>query len=114
MATPSEFIGKTIRSLLTATRQKSMRKRDHRSRPQLEFLQERAVPANPAIGDIFYIEMENHNLTQPTGLSGPIEQLKNNPAAPYLNKLMTPGDPNAAQTAYANNYYNVLFDNPAK
>ena len=54
--------------------------------------------------------MENHNLTQPSGLTGSPEQLLGNPAAPYLNSLMTPGNPNAAQTSYASNYYNVLHN----
>ena len=51
--------------------------------------------------------MENHNLTQPPGLVGEPQQLLGNPAAPYLNSLITPGNPNAAQTSYASNYYNV-------
>src|SRR5215471_13856472 len=55
---------------------------------------------------VFYIEMENHNLTQPGGTPSP-EQLQGNPAAPYLNSLMTPGNPNAAQTSWASNYLNV-------
>src|SRR5262245_60101185 len=82
--------------------------------PTLELLEARIVPsANSALGDIFYIEMENHNLTQPSGLSGSPEQLLNNPAAPYLNSLMTPGNPNAAQTSFASNYFNVEFNNPS-
>jgi hypothetical protein len=56
--------------------------------------------------------MENHNLTQPSGPSGP-QQLQGNPAAPYLNSLMTPGAPNALQTSFASNYYNVEFNNPS-
>jgi hypothetical protein len=56
--------------------------------------------------------MENHNLTQPSSVTSP-QQLLGNPAAPYLNSLMTPGNPNAAQTSYASNYYNVLFNNPS-
>ncbi len=36
-----------------------------------------------------------------------LEQLMGNPAAPYLNSLMTPGNPNAAQTSWASNYYNA-------
>jgi hypothetical protein len=56
--------------------------------------------------------MENHNLTEPNGLNpallgGVPEQLLNNPAAPYLNSLITPGNPNAAQTSWASNYLNV-------
>jgi len=58
------------------------------------------------IDDVFYIDMENHNLTQPSSVTSP-QQLQGNVAAPYLNSLMTPGNPNAAQTSWASNYYNV-------
>ena len=30
-----------------------------------------------------------------------------NPAAPYVNSLVTPGNPNAAQVSYATRYYNA-------
>jgi hypothetical protein len=79
--------------------------------PTLEVLEERAVPSNnKTLGDIFYIEMENHNLTQPTGLNGSPEQLLGNPAAPYLNSLMTPGDKAAKYTSYASAYYNAGYN----
>src|SRR5262249_14780545 len=39
------------------------------------------------------------------------QQLLGNPAAPYLNSLMTPGNPNAAQTSFASNYFNAAFNN---
>jgi hypothetical protein len=58
------------------------------------------------LGDVFYIDMENHNLTQPSSVTSP-QQLLGNPAAPFLNSLMTPGNPNAAQTSFASNYQNV-------
>ena len=91
-----------------------MRKQDRRCRPQLEALEDRTLlSATTALGDVFYIDMENHNLTQPSGLTGSPEQLQGNPAAPYLNSLMTPGNPNAAQTSYASNYYNADYNNPA-
>jgi hypothetical protein len=78
----------------------------------LEALEVRTLPSiNPVIGDVFYIEMENHNLTQPSSVTSP-QQLLGNPAAPYLNSLMTPGNANAAQTSYASNYYNVEYNNP--
>jgi hypothetical protein len=90
-----------------------MRARPPSSRPSLEALEVRALPSvNPIIGDVFYIEMENHNLTQPSSVTSP-QQLLGNPAAPYLNSLMTPGNPNAAQTSYASNYYNVEYNNPS-
>jgi phosphatidylinositol-3-phosphatase len=95
------------------TRRNGMRVRPSSFRPSLEALEVRALPSiNPVIGDVFYIEMENHNLTQPSGVTSP-QQLLGNPAAPYLNSLMTPGNPNAAQTSYASNYYNVEYNNPS-
>ena len=85
-----------------------------KARLTLELLEDRTVPsANSALGDVFYIDMENHNLAQPSGLSGSPEQLLDNPAAPYLNSLMTPGNLNAQQTSFASNYYNVEFNNPS-
>ena len=74
------------------------------------------------IGDVFYIYMENHNWTQPNGnVTAPgatsgnlstIQQVYGNAAAPYINSLVTPGNPNAAQSSYASQYFNVLA-NPA-
>jgi len=58
------------------------------------------------LGDVFYIDMENHNLTQPSSVTSP-QQLFGNPAAPFLNSLITPGNPNAAQTSWAGNYLNA-------
>lgn len=74
-----------------------------------------ALPAHAGkIQTVFYIDMENHNLTDPnpSGAIGGTQlapaQLMGNVAAPYLNSLMTPGNPNAAQTSWAGNYKNVL------
>lgn len=65
------------------------------------------LAAHPATaGGIFVIAMENHNFTQPIPTNSP-EQILGNPAAPYLNSLITPGNPNAAQVSYAVNYYNT-------
>ena len=63
------------------------------------------APAQP-VGNVFLIAMENHNFTQPNPTNSP-QQIFGNPAAPYLNSLITPGNPNAAQTAYAVAYYNT-------
>ena len=57
-------------------------------------------------GSIFYILMENHNLTQPTNITSP-QQILGNPAAPYINSLMTPGNSNAVQTSWATMYFNA-------
>lgn len=58
------------------------------------------------IGDVFVIAMENHNFTQPNPTNSP-QQIFGNPAAPFLNSLVTPGDPNAAQVSFATAYYNA-------
>jgi len=57
-------------------------------------------------GSIFVIAMENHNFTQPVPTNSP-QQILGNPAAPYLNSLITPGNSNAAQVSYALNYLNA-------
>lgn len=58
------------------------------------------------IQTVFVIAMENHNWTQPSTETSP-EQIFGNPAAPYINSLVTPGNPNAAQVSYASNYLNA-------
>jgi hypothetical protein len=60
------------------------------------------------IGDVFYIALENHNFTQPTGLTTTPEQLLGNPAAPFLNSLVNGASPFSAQVSYASNYQNVV------
>ncbi|HEY1496277.1 MAG TPA: alkaline phosphatase family protein [Candidatus Solibacter sp.] len=57
------------------------------------------------IQTVFVIAMENHNWTQPASQSSP-GQVFGNSAAPFINSLVTPGNPNAAQTSYASNYLN--------
>jgi hypothetical protein len=65
-------------------------------------------PAHPpqGIGTVFVIAMENHNFTQPPTQTNP-PQILGNPAAPFMNSLTTPGDPNAAQASYATAYFNA-------
>src|SRR5271165_6133576 len=58
------------------------------------------------IQTVFTIALENHNFTQPNPTSSP-QQILGNPAAPYINSLVTPGNPNAAQVSYASNYLNA-------
>lgn len=65
------------------------------------------LAAQPAhAGSIFYILMENHNLTQPNPTNSP-DQILGNPAAPYINSLITPGNSNAVQVSYATQYFNA-------
>jgi hypothetical protein len=61
------------------------------------------------LGDVFYIDMENHNFVQPDSVTSP-QQLLGNPAAPFFNSLITPGNPNAAQTSYAGNYQSAAVN----
>ena len=60
----------------------------------------------PQVGNVFVILMENHNFAQPNPASSP-QQILGNPAAPYMNSLITPGNANAAQVSYATAYYNT-------
>jgi hypothetical protein len=70
------------------------------------------------IKKVFVIAMENHNWTQPTNqFSGPIQQIFQNPNAPFINSLvngtavvMINGHQVniSQQTAYAANYHSVL------
>src|SRR5205807_608486 len=59
-----------------------------------------------SIQTVFVIAMENHNWSQPAGQASP-GQILANPAAPFINSLITPGNPLAAQVSYASNYQNV-------
>ncbi len=66
-----------------------------------------SVPATAGkIGAVFVIAMENHNWTQPNNQTSP-GQIFGNIAAPYINSLVTPGDPNSAQVSFASNCQNV-------
>jgi hypothetical protein len=58
------------------------------------------------IGTVFVIAMENHNFSQPPTQTNP-QQILGNPAAPFMNSLITAGDPNAAQVSYATAYFNA-------
>lgn len=83
-------------------------------------LADRSVQAGQ-IKTVFVIALENHNWTQPNGnvdnSSSTLEQIKGNPAAPFINSLVN-GTARAiingvpmdisAQVAYAERYHNVL------
>src|SRR5262249_36930696 len=64
----------------------------------------------PSIKTVFVIAMENNNWTQPTNqFPGPIQQIFQNPAAPFINSLVNGTAANISrQVAYATNYRNVL------
>ena len=61
------------------------------------------------IKTIFVIPLENHDLVQKNPTGNP-QQLLGNPACPYFNSLITPGNPNAVQTAYATHYYSAAIN----
>jgi hypothetical protein len=56
---------------------------------------------------VFVIAMENNNWNQPVGVNNGLQPILGNPAAPFINSLVTPGNPNAAMVSYASNYLNV-------
>lgn len=58
------------------------------------------------VGTVFVIAMENHNFTQPNPTNNP-QQIFGNPAAPFINSLITPGNSNAAHVSFAAAYYNA-------
>ena len=64
------------------------------------------------IGNVFYIMLENHNWIQPNGNVDPatttIQQIKGNPAAPFINSLIDPNSPMSADVSYTNRCYNPL------
>ncbi len=66
----------------------------------------RATPVLQQVKTVFVIAMENHNFRQPSPLTSP-QQIFTNPAAPYINSLITAGNPNAAPVSYATKYYNA-------
>lgn len=62
--------------------------------------------AAPQVKTVFVISLENHNWTQPSSMTS-LNQIFGNPAAPFINSLVTPGHANAAQVSYASAYHNV-------
>ena len=77
-----------------------------------------AEDGKDGIKTVFVIAMENHNWTQPANqFTGGIQQIFQNPAAPFINSLVN-GTATAVvngrtiniseQTAFATNYRNVL------
>ena len=62
--------------------------------------------ASAQVTTVFYILLENRNWTENETSGG--AQILGNPAAPFLNSLVDPSNPNSAQVAYASCYHNVL------
>src|SRR5262252_9488301 len=63
-----------------------------------------------SVKTVFVIAMENHNWTQPANqFSGPIQQIFQNPNAPFINSLVNGSAVGISrQVAFAANYHNVL------
>ncbi len=61
------------------------------------------------IKTVFIIPLENHDLVQSDPTGDP-QQLLGNPACPYFNSLITPGNSNSVQSAYATHYYSAALD----
>ena len=62
-----------------------------------------------SIKTVFIIAMENHDLVQKNPTGSP-QQILGNPAAPYFNSLITPGNPNAVQTAWATHMFSCAIN----
>jgi hypothetical protein len=61
------------------------------------------------VKNVFVIAMENHNWTQPANqFTGGIQQIYQNPSAPYINGLVDGTSDISDQVAYAAAYHNVL------
>ncbi len=63
-----------------------------------------ALTVLQSVKTFFIIAIENHDLVQPNPTGSP-QQLLGNPACPYFNSLITPGNSNAVQVAYATHYF---------
>ena len=68
-----------------------------------------ALATLQSIKTVFVIAMENHDLVQKNPTGNP-QQILGNPAAPYFNSLITPGNPNAAQTAWATHMFSCAIN----
>jgi hypothetical protein len=65
--------------------------------------------AQGTIGDVFVIAMENQNATVSGVNASGLNPIYGNPAAPYINSLITPG-PNAQYTSYSSAYHDVVVN----
>jgi hypothetical protein len=66
------------------------------------------------IKKVFVIAMENHNWTQPSTQTNP-QQIFQNPAAPFINSLVSGTSGISSQVAFANGYINAAVgDHPSE
>jgi hypothetical protein len=68
-----------------------------------------ASSAYAKIGDVFVIAMENQNAIVDGQNNSGLNPIYGNPAAPYINSLITPGNPNAQYTSYSSAYHNIIY-----
>lgn len=60
------------------------------------------------VNTVFVIAMENHNWTQPVTVPGGIQQIFQNPNAPFINSLVNGTSAISPQVSYATAYHNAL------
>jgi hypothetical protein len=72
-----------------------------------------AGAASAQVKTVFVIAFENHNFMQPAAYTG-TNQILGNPAAPFINSLITPGSANAAMVSFASAYGNVPGVHPSE
>ena len=62
-----------------------------------------------SVKKVFVIAMENHNWTQPDHqFNGKIQQIFQNPSAPFINSLVDGTSDISKQVSYATAYHNAL------
>ena len=69
-----------------------------------------SAQAQGKIGDVFVIAMENQNSTVNGVNTSGLNPIYGNSAAPYINSLITPGNPNAQYTSYSSAYHDVVLN----
>ena len=69
-----------------------------------------ATSAHAKIGDVFVIAMENQNSAVSGSNASGLNPIYGNAAAPYINSLITPGNPNAALTSYSSAYHDIVYN----
>ncbi len=69
-----------------------------------------ATNAQAKIGDVFVIAMENQNATVNGVNASGLNPIYGNSAAPYINSLITPGNPNAQFTSYSSAYHDIVVN----
>jgi hypothetical protein len=69
-----------------------------------------ATSAQAKIGDVFVIAMENQNSSVVGTNASGLNPIYGNSAAPYINSLITPGNPNAQYSSYSSAYHDIVYN----